>query len=89
MLELAHPDDRTRLARELEAFVASRLPARVFEFRKLSREGEVLWVRDSIHRTTDPSGRDILLNVCEDVSERRRHHAALDRLWGSGAPPGR
>ena len=46
----------------------------------MRKNGEMLWVKETVRRTIDPDGKTILLVVCEDITERRRTEETLRRL---------
>ncbi len=53
-------------------------PNRVFswEFRKVRKDGSVLWVRESAQAVEESPGNKVVLIVCEDITGRKR----LDRI---------
>lgn len=81
VVDLAHPDDRPVVLQNLRSFPGRTDSPVRSEFRKLTRKGEVLWVRETLRLMRDPSGVDVLLNVCEDVSQHKRWEATFSRVW--------
>ena len=49
------------------------------EFRKVKKDGTVLWVRETIQTIMGPHQEKILLLSCEDVTDRKRAEEALAR----------
>lgn len=72
-------EDRRNAVRQLKS--ALRKPGAVveWELRKEKRTGEVIWVKETARATLDADGRPIILIVCEDITERRRMEAELQR----------
>ncbi|MGH7467944.1 MAG: PAS domain S-box protein [Longimicrobiales bacterium] len=48
-----------------------------WEFRKVRRDGSILWVREAVRAVPNAQGRIEVLIVCEDITERRRTEQAL------------
>ncbi len=49
------------------------------EFRKVKKDGTVLWVRETIQTIMDSQQQKILLLSCEDITDRKRAEEALAR----------
>ena len=79
MIDVLHPDDRAshlerreRLLRLGEAYET--------EKRYVRKDGETVWVRNSVSRLTDGQGRVLgLISVSLDISERHRQQEQLRR----------
>ena len=80
VLEVVYPGDRNSVRRQLMALLKSDGGRQDLEFRKVRKNGEILWVKETVRRTADPDGKTILLVVCEDITERRRTEETLQRL---------
>jgi PAS domain S-box-containing protein len=54
-------------------------PAQVvnWEFRKLRKDGSLMWVKEAARAVPGPGGDTIVLIVCEDITERRQTEEAL------------
>jgi PAS domain S-box-containing protein len=75
--QLVHEDDRERVSAEIAAAAAGAGPLRS-EYRMLSRDGRVVWVRDEATTVRDDDGKPLYVQgYLLDVSERR--HAAKER----------
>jgi len=72
-------DDKAEVAKQLAACVRSSGELRHWEFRKVCKDGRVIWVRESARATKDASGETIVLIVCEDITERRMMEEELQR----------
>jgi PAS domain S-box-containing protein len=76
VLEVVHPDDRALAQTHLLEAVATPGTVRNAEFRKLRRDGSVIWVRESARAMVD-EGEISILTVCEDITERVRTEEEL------------
>jgi PAS domain S-box-containing protein len=72
VLEVFHPDDQKAVLRQFRACLANPGQAADWEFRKLRKTGETMWVKETARATTGPDSETIVLIVCEDITERRR-----------------
>ena len=78
--QLVHPEDRERVTGEIDETSASTAPLRT-EYRMLSRDGRVVWVRDEAVTVRDDDGRPLYVQgFLLDVSERRQAGEERDRL---------
>lgn len=77
-LEGIHPDDRAAVAAAYDIWVADP-EAHDFdiEYRVVRPDGAVHLIHDVGHAVTAPGGARQLTGIAEDVTERRRHEAAL------------
>ena len=80
VLNVFHPDDRAGVRRQMRALLAKPGETAVWEFRKVKRDGTVIWVEELARTTQDAEGNTVVLVVCEDVSERRRMEEELVAL---------
>ena len=75
VLEVFHPEDRPAVSEQLRTALAH--PDRVsrWRFRKVRKDGTVLWVQEAV-RVVQEDERTILLVVCEDVTSQVEAEAA-------------
>jgi diguanylate cyclase (GGDEF)-like protein/PAS domain S-box-containing protein len=66
-----HADDRERALAELHAGQASDRPF-ASEYRLITRDGRVVWIRDEAVVARDPDGTGFLHGVMVDITERKR-----------------
>ena len=78
VLDVFHEADRQGVERNVAACLAQ--PGRVWswEFRKVRKDGTVLWARE-MARVMPLKGRAVVLIVCEDITERKRAAEALQK----------
>lgn len=82
---LLHPGDRERIAREFESAAGRGAPSAVFDYRILTREGEVRWVEERAVFHRDSSGKAFayqsnLLDVTEKKTAELRKARAAESL---------
>jgi PAS domain S-box-containing protein len=72
VLNVFHPEDRDKVREQLEACL--RQPRKVldWEFRKIRKDGAVMWVREMARAVRNAQGNAVVLIVCEDITGRRR-----------------
>jgi diguanylate cyclase (GGDEF)-like protein/PAS domain S-box-containing protein len=73
-----HPDDRSRVLKEEEDESVQGSRARVAsEYRMLTRDGYVVWVRDEAVLRLDPDGTKRYDGLLIDITERKRFESQL------------
>ena len=73
---LVHPEDRTHLRDGMAAAVRGEQPYE-FEFRLLTADGSIEWVRDRAELQRDPAGRPLRLSgLAQRITERKLAEAA-------------
>lgn len=78
VLVVVHPDDHATASQSLtscqehaEGTVAH------WEFRKVRKDGSMLWVREAARVITNPQGDPVILVTCEDITDRKQAEDAL------------
>ncbi|ABQ27534.1 PAS domain S-box protein [Geotalea uraniireducens] len=79
VLKLFHEDDRPAVAEQLHACLRNPDQVHRWQFRKIRKDGEVLWVEEIAQAVHDLNGTLNVLVVCQDVTERKRVEEALIR----------
>jgi diguanylate cyclase (GGDEF)-like protein/PAS domain S-box-containing protein len=78
--ELLHPDDRERIGREYEAFVAGE-GGDLSDYRMCTPDGRVVWIRDRAVTVRDDDGRVLLEHgVMFDITEIKEAEAEIAHL---------
>jgi len=77
VLEVFYEEDKQDVTEQLAACVERPGEVRHWEFRKVRKDGEVIWVEEAARATLGTAGEPIVLIVCEDITERRRTEEAL------------
>lgn len=80
VFDVVHEEDHERVRRHLEECLRS--PGEVFqwEFRKVKKHGETLWVREVARAVRSADGKLAILIVCHDATETKRAEAQRARL---------
>jgi PAS domain S-box-containing protein len=76
VLDVFYEADREAVVKNVSACLESLGRAAGWEFRKVRKDGTVLWVRETA-RAMLIKGRPVLLVVCEDITEGKRAAEAL------------
>jgi PAS domain S-box-containing protein len=79
VFDVFHKSDRAEV-RRLFASLAGTDGLHNWEFRKVRRDGRVIWVKETVRTVRDPGGATTYLVVCEDISERKRMEAAMQAM---------
>ena len=77
VLEIFHPDDRKAVTEALTLCLASPDELFSWEYRKVRKDGSVLWVKESARAVEAPNGDTTVFIVCEDITEHRQAQQAL------------
>jgi PAS domain S-box-containing protein len=71
VLSVFHPRDKRAVKQHLAYCLANPGTTAVWQFRKVRKDGAVIWVEELARATCDVKGKPIVLVVCEDITERR------------------
>jgi PAS domain S-box-containing protein len=79
VLKLFHEDDRLAVTEQLR--LCLRHPDRVYrwQFRKIRKDGKLLWVEELAQAVYDLNGSLNVLVVCQDITARKRTEEALQK----------
>jgi two-component sensor histidine kinase/PAS domain-containing protein len=79
--ERIHPEDRARVIAEHEAILASRSDYHI-EYRIVTPSGDIRWLASQaiLIERDEPSGRDRLVGIIQDITDRRRREDDLRDL---------
>lgn len=80
ILDVYREEDQEDILRHLEGCLEN--PGQLFqnEFRKVRKDGSMVWVQDSSRAIKMPDGRTVVLISCEDVTKLKRLQQKLARL---------
>jgi PAS domain S-box-containing protein len=71
VLNVFHPADREPVRSQLENCLKNPNQAAQWEFRKVRKDGSVLWVREAARAVSEGDSRELILVVCEDITDRK------------------
>jgi PAS domain S-box-containing protein len=77
VLKVVHPDDQDLVRNHLAALIGSSPQLAHWEFRKIRKDGGLLWVKELARAVRDAEGHVVVLIVCEDITEPKRMEEAL------------
>ena len=75
---VVHPEDLPRVQKQIKEIFTDKILTSELEFRKVRKDGSVLWVHERTQLTLDAEGEAAeLLIICRDVSARKQAQQAL------------
>ena len=77
ILAVFHPADRDAVRRDLASCLAEVGQPRRWEFRKVRKDGSVIWVRDTAQAVCNDQQVLVVLIVCEDITAMKEAELAL------------
>ncbi|HJV64302.1 MAG TPA: PAS domain S-box protein [Geomonas sp.] len=77
VLPIFHQEDRPLVAEQLQRCLQNPKLRHRWQFRKLRKDGSVLWVEEMAQAVYDLNGALNVLVVCQDISDRKRAEEAL------------
>jgi PAS domain S-box-containing protein len=77
VLKIFHEDDRPALAEQLHRCLQNPDQVHRWQFRKVRKDGSLLWVEEIAQAVHDLNGVLNILVVCQDITERKRTEEAL------------
>ncbi len=80
VLQVFYEEDKPEVSRQLQHCVQN--PDRVhdWEFRKVHRNGNVIWVKEAARAMREADGQILVLIVCEDITYRKRVEQEIRKL---------
>jgi len=80
VLKVVHKDDRPAVAEQLKMCLRNPSQTYRWQFRKVRKDGGLLWVEELAQAVYDLNGMLNALVVCQDVTERKRAEEALRKV---------
>jgi PAS domain S-box-containing protein len=77
VLGVFHPEDREAVQGQLAEAIQAAGRVAEWEFRKVRKDGSVLWVREQARAVDGPAGETIVLIVCGDITQQKAAEQAL------------
>ena len=77
VMQVFYPDDRTSVARHFKASLNAPGTVSHWEFRKIRKDGSMLWVREAARAVHGTDGNFVVFIVCEDITVRKQGEEAL------------
>jgi PAS domain S-box-containing protein len=80
VLKLFHEDDRPIVSEQLWNCLQSPDQVYRWQFRKVRKDGEMLWVEETAQTVQDLTGMRNILMVCQDITERKKAEGEIKQL---------
>lgn len=77
VLNLFHEDDRAAVTQQLQMCLNNPDEVQRWQFRKIHKDGTLLWVEETAQTVTSVEGALNVLVVCQDITERKRAEEGL------------
>lgn len=77
VLIVFHRDDREAVEQQFIKCLQNPLHVTRWEFRKVRKDGSIMWVREAARAVQEPDGNTVVLVVCEDITEHKKAAQAL------------
>jgi PAS domain S-box-containing protein len=78
VLGVFHEQDRETAAANLAECFAAPETTRHWEFRKVRKDGRMIWVQETARLAQSGTGETVVLVTCEDVTERKQAEQGLE-----------
>ena len=79
VLEIFHNDDIPKVQEQFMQCLENPEKVAHWEFRKVHKDGTVMWVKELARVTQDTNSRTVILIVCEDITDRKLAEEALQQ----------
>ncbi len=79
VLRVFYPDDRSAVTDQFQVCLKSPGKGFHWQFRKVKKDGSLIWVDENAKAMVSPSGELSVLVVCQDITERKRAEEALSQ----------
>jgi PAS domain S-box-containing protein len=76
--EVFHKPDRPAVRKRFAALADNLGEVQTWEFRKVRKDGQIIWVKEMVRAIHDSDGDTTFLVVCDDISERKSMEAAME-----------
>jgi PAS domain S-box-containing protein len=78
--DVFYKPDRAAVKRQFAALATDLENVHTWEFRKVRKDGEVIWVKETVRAVRDEDKKTTFLVVCEDISERKALEGAAETM---------
>jgi PAS domain S-box-containing protein len=82
VLGIFHKDDQEVAVACLSGCLVTPEKTRNWEFRKVRKDGRIIWVRETAHVSQSSGGATVVLVTCEDITDRKWMEDALRQREG-------
>ncbi|MBN1350004.1 PAS domain S-box protein [candidate division KSB1 bacterium] len=78
VLEIFHKDDQKAVQEQLTICLRNKDEIAQWEFRKICRDGSMMWVSELARAVENADGKIAVLIVCENITKRKKAEEALE-----------
>ncbi|MEN9522755.1 MAG: Autoinducer 2 sensor kinase/phosphatase LuxQ, partial [Bacteroidota bacterium] len=79
VLKVFYEDDKEKAKQKLEEVTLSKLNSNQWELRKVKKNGDIIWVKETAKSTKDIDGNVMFLILCEDISKEVENRKILEQ----------
>ncbi|MDX2044194.1 MAG: PAS domain S-box protein [Acidobacteriota bacterium] len=80
VLGVFHEDDKARVAEKFQACLQQPDKVAEWEFRKLHKNGTLMWVKEFVRVVKADDGKPVALIVCDDITEQKKTEQKIQQL---------
>ena len=77
VVDIFYESDKKAVMEKFSTFLKDPTQVGNWDFRKVHKDGHIIWVQETVRLMRDSNNRDIVLIVCEDITERKQEQNAL------------
>jgi len=77
VLDVFYPDDRDMVKQRFADCLEHSKQVDYWEFRKICRDGKLMWVKENVRVVQENDGVKVALVVCDDITEKKEAELAL------------
>ncbi len=77
LMEVHHPEDREAVRQNLALCLTEMGHPKRWEFRKVRKDGRIIWVRETAQAVANDQQQPVVLIVCEDITATKEAQLAL------------
>ncbi|MFN0111921.1 MAG: PAS domain S-box protein [Blastocatellia bacterium] len=80
VLSVFHEEDKAAVAERFQACLQTPDKIVEWEFRKLQKDGSLMWVKEFVRVVSGSDGSPVVLIVCDDITERKKAEEEIYKL---------
>lgn len=80
VLNVFYEDDKPGVSQKMQDCLKHRDRSHYWEFRKVCKDGTIMWVGENVRAVQRSDGKTVVLIVCEDITERKKTEKEIRRL---------
>lgn len=77
VFSICHPEDLETVRSTFESYIDAPTGLSLLEFRKVRKDGSIIWVRETIRMVQSTEQESVLLLVCEDITVQKQIEETL------------